>query len=147
METTPNMPVPKCVLVIGGGPTGLVTLRNLTERGQFEHVELYERRDNVGGVWRVIYSSFSYQSIPCGVPIRLFLTNRYFEEEDNANRNPSWLSPAYKGLIGNVLPEFLTFSGHPFPEPPMTPHQPFPTLKETYEYLRSFRNLISNQVL
>ena len=51
MEATPNMPVPKRVLVIGGGPTGLVALRNLTERGQFEHVELYERRDNVGSVW------------------------------------------------------------------------------------------------
>ena len=43
--------LPKQILVIGGGPTGLVALRNLTERGQFEHVELVERRDDVGGVW------------------------------------------------------------------------------------------------
>lgn len=42
---------PKRVLVIGGGPTGLATLRNLTERGNFERVELVERRDDVGGVW------------------------------------------------------------------------------------------------
>ena len=42
---------PQHILVIGGGPSGLVTLRNLTERGQFDRVELVERRDDVGGVW------------------------------------------------------------------------------------------------
>lgn len=42
---------PKRVLIIGGGPTGLVSLRNLKERGSFDSVELYERRDDVGGVW------------------------------------------------------------------------------------------------
>ena len=51
---------------------------------------------------------------------------------------PKWPSPAYKGLIGNVLPEFLSFSEFPFPEPPTTPHQPFPTLVETHAYLRAF---------
>ncbi|KAF8970781.1 hypothetical protein BDZ97DRAFT_1753585 [Flammula alnicola] len=108
-DPSSTLPIPKRVLVIGGGPTGLVALRNLIERGHFEHVELYERRDDVGGVW-------------------------YFEENNEAR----WPSPAYKGLVGNVLPEFLTFSGFPFPEPPSTPNQPFPTLVETHDYLRAF---------
>lgn len=42
---------PKQILVIGGGQAGLVSLRNLLELGQFERVELVERRDDVGGVW------------------------------------------------------------------------------------------------
>jgi threonine dehydrogenase-like Zn-dependent dehydrogenase len=46
------------ILVIGGGPSGLVALRNLTERGHFDRVELVERRDNVGGVWWVLYTLF-----------------------------------------------------------------------------------------
>ena len=46
-----SIPIPQRVLVIGGGPTGLVALRNLLERGKFEHVELWERRDDIGGVW------------------------------------------------------------------------------------------------
>ncbi|RDB29939.1 Thiol-specific monooxygenase [Hypsizygus marmoreus] len=106
---------PKKVLVIGGGPAGLVSLRNLLERGQHDRVELVERRDDVGGVWYL----------------------------DNPGRNspttqrPRWPSPAYPGLIGNVLPEFLSYSKHPFPESPR-PHQPFPTLVETYDYLRQF---------
>jgi hypothetical protein len=40
-------------------------------------------------------------------------------------------------MIGNVIPEFLSFSGHPFPAPPRE-DQPFPTLRETYDYLAAF---------
>ena len=42
---------PRRVLVIGGGPCGLVTLRNFLERGAFDDVQLVERRDNIGGIW------------------------------------------------------------------------------------------------
>ena len=66
---------------------------------------------------------------------------RYFDEPKNSESNggPRWPSPAYKGLIGNVLPEFLCFSQHPFPTPTSADHrQPFPTLMETHDYLRSF---------
>lgn len=36
-----------------------------------------------------------------------------------------------------MIPEFLSFSGHPFPAPPRE-HQPFPTLAETNAYLKQF---------
>ncbi len=49
----PLSTVPQRVLVIGGGPSGLIALRNMIERGGFALVELYERRDDVGGVWSV----------------------------------------------------------------------------------------------
>jgi cation diffusion facilitator CzcD-associated flavoprotein CzcO len=48
--STPN-PRPKRVLIVGAGPSGLVTLRNLIERGRFDAIEVVERRDDVGGVW------------------------------------------------------------------------------------------------
>lgn len=53
---------------------------------------------------------------------------------------PRWPSPAYPGLVGNVLPQYLGFSGFPFPERILKErsHQPFPTLTETHEFLRSF---------
>lgn len=39
------------------------------------------------------------------------------------------------------MPEFLSFSSHPpFPDPPTAPNQPFPSLKETYDYLELFAN-------
>ncbi|KAJ6503874.1 hypothetical protein C8R45DRAFT_894955 [Mycena sanguinolenta] len=110
---------PKRALVVGGGPSGLVTLRNLLQRGDFDDVQLVERRDNVGGVW-------------------------YLDDDPHApNVKPvfaRWRSPAYPGLIGNVLPEFLSFSAFsPFPEPTSTASgQPFPSLSETHAYLRAF---------
>src|SRR5687767_11435577 len=54
-EDPSNLPIPKRVLVIGGGPAGLVSLRNLTERGQFDTVQLVERRSDIGGVWCVYH--------------------------------------------------------------------------------------------
>ncbi|KAJ7245644.1 hypothetical protein B0H12DRAFT_1054168 [Mycena haematopus] len=116
----PNV-LPKRVLVVGGGVSGLVTLRNLLERGKFDNVQLIERRDDVGGVW-------------------------YLDDDPNASNGkprsaaPRWPSPAYPGLIGNVLPEFLSFSAFPpFPEPASTANgQPFPSLSETHTYLRAF---------
>ncbi|KAJ4480875.1 hypothetical protein J3R30DRAFT_3700333 [Lentinula aciculospora] len=113
---------PRTVLVVGGGPAGLVTLRNLVGRskGQFDRVLLVERRDDVGGIW--------YQDEPI-IPSA---------NPTTAMNKPQWPSPAYPGLIGNVLPRFLAFSESPFPETREHPHQPFPTLAETYEYLRAF---------
>ncbi|KAJ6575996.1 hypothetical protein DFH09DRAFT_1150169 [Mycena vulgaris] len=104
---------PKRILILGGGASGLVTLRNLRERGDFDEVQLVERRDDVGGVWYL---------------------------DDETRKSPRWPSPAYPGLIGNVLPEFLSFSAFPpFPEPPSTAaDQPFPSLSETHTYLRAF---------
>lgn len=51
-----------------------------------------------------------------------------------ASASPRWPSPAFPGLIGNILPEYLSFSRFPFP-PRANVHQPFPTLQETHEYL------------
>ncbi|KAF8884130.1 hypothetical protein BD779DRAFT_791507 [Infundibulicybe gibba] len=104
----------RSILVVGGGPSGLVALRNLVGTGGFNRVELVERRGNIGGVW-------------------------YSDDDDLRNNDgrPRWPTPAYPGMIGNVLPEFLTFSGHRFPER-QDPHQPFPTLEETQKYLTDF---------
>ncbi|KAL0579091.1 hypothetical protein V5O48_002933 [Marasmius crinis-equi] len=120
MGSINNPARPKRVLVIGGGPTGLATLSNLLDLGKdvFERVELVERRDDVGGVW--------------------YLDPKPSELPPEQKSKPRWPSPSYPGLVGNVLPEFLSFRNAAFPEPPETPHQPFPTLKETHEYLRKF---------
>lgn len=78
------------------------------------------------------------------VCIQLKLPLRYQDEQVFPSTNtstinkPQWPSPAYPGLVGNVLPEFLSFSCKPFPKTPNDPHQPFPTLLETYQYLRAF---------
>lgn len=62
---------------------------------------------------------------------------RYLEGDSVSK--PRWPSAGYKGLIGNVLPEFLSFSGSPFPPPPTAEEgQPFPNITETFAYLKAF---------
>ena len=130
---TPDPPfsLPKRILIIGGGPAGLVALRNLIKHGGFDKVALVERRSDVGGVWNLERDDEETKG----------------EGEKDVPRKPKWPSPAYPGLIGNVLPKFLSFSGAPFPERPLPddaadPHgkhpQPFPSLDETQAYLRAF---------
>ncbi|KAF5364587.1 hypothetical protein D9758_005588 [Tetrapyrgos nigripes] len=101
----------------GRGPAGLATLRNLVQLSRFDCVKLVEKRDNIGGVW-------------------------YLDDPDLAidegNQRPRWPSPAYPGLVGNVLPEYLSFAGFPFPEPQTAPDEPFPSLQETQAYLQAF---------
>ncbi|KAF8989734.1 hypothetical protein BDQ17DRAFT_1372812 [Cyathus striatus] len=118
--STPSIPAdsylrPNRILIIGGGPAGLTTLHNLTTLGSFDRVELVERRDNIGGVW--------YLDPP--------------DQSHGTAHRHRWPSPAYKGMIGNVLPTNLSFHSFPFPQRP-DPHQPFPTLSETHEYLLAF---------
>ncbi|KAJ7595034.1 hypothetical protein C8J56DRAFT_928249 [Mycena floridula] len=107
------------VLVIGGGAAGLVSLRNLLQLGEFDQVELVERRDDVGGVW--------------------------YLDDPKSSSGPRWPSPAYPGLVGNVLPKYLSFAGSPFPSPP-DPNQPFPTLSETHDYLKAFAAPLSAHI-
>ncbi|KAJ7215355.1 hypothetical protein GGX14DRAFT_608071 [Mycena pura] len=117
---------PRRILVVGGGPCGLVTLRNLIERGPFDDVVLAERRDDVGGVWYVSTALLSSKRSKAGLGAQ--------------RTRPFWPTPAYPALVGNVLSEYLSFSHHPFPEPKSQIH-PYPTLAETHAYLRKFSEM------
>ncbi|KAH8825230.1 hypothetical protein DL96DRAFT_1670406 [Flagelloscypha sp. PMI_526] len=93
---------PKSALVIGGGPSGLITLRNLSK-----YCPSLEQ-SSIGGVW-------------------------FLQNDDN-----KWQSPAYPDLVGNVLPEYLSFSSYPPFPPTEKKEQPFPTIDQTFAYLTSF---------
>lgn len=41
----------KRVAVVGGGASGLVALKALLEQDAFDEVVLFERREDIGGVW------------------------------------------------------------------------------------------------
>ncbi|PWZ00702.1 FAD/NAD(P)-binding domain-containing protein [Testicularia cyperi] len=130
---------PETVLVVGGGATGLVTLRNLVEErgvdehGSFPYFEptLVERRPDVGGVWY-----FSDQTYELERQLGPASTQGQVPLLDPASGKPHWPSPAYLNLRGNVLPEFLQFSGLKFPPP--ANGETFPSLQETHDYLKAF---------
>ncbi|SJX61627.1 related to FMO1-flavin-containing monooxygenase [Sporisorium reilianum f. sp. reilianum] len=129
---------PETVLVIGGGATGIVTLRNLVEergrdsQGSYPLFEplLVERRDDVGGVW--YWSDETYALERTIGPDKVQGLSPVFDPKGT----PHWPSPAYLNLRGNVLPEFLEFRGKKF-DPPAN-GETFPSMSETHNYLKSY---------
>lgn len=129
---------PESVLIVGGGATGLVALRNLVEehgkdaQGDYPLFDplLVERRDDVGGVWYWSDDTYSLER-SIGADKTQGLSPLF-----DPKGQPHWPSPAYLNLRGNVLPEFLEFSGKKF-DPPAH-GETFPSLHETHQYLRGF---------
>ncbi|KAK0543628.1 hypothetical protein OC846_006346 [Tilletia horrida] len=136
-------PRPKSVLVIGGGPAGLVTLRNLLQHGPddsappFERVHLIERRADIGGVWHLDHDTLALEHAHKNHHADGLWPITKHPHSQQPTTRPHWPSPAYPALRGNVLPPFLSFSDFArFPRPAHL--EPFPTLTETYQYLRAF---------
>lgn len=129
---------PESVLIIGGGATGLVTLRNLAEERGHDPQGSYplftpllvERRDDVGGVWYWSDSTYALERSIGADKVQGL--SPVFDPKGT----PHWPSPAYLNLRGNVLPEFLEFSGKKFAPP--SHGETFPSLQETHTYLREF---------
>lgn len=45
--------VPKRVAVIGAGPAGAIAVDALAQEQVFEHIRVFERREDAGGCWYV----------------------------------------------------------------------------------------------
>lgn len=136
--TPPPRSSPESVLIIGGGATGLVTLRNLVEERGTDSSGSYplfnpllvERRNDVGGVWYWSDETYSLER-RVGADKVQGLNPLY-----DPKGRPHWPSPAYLNLRGNVLPEFLEFSGKKMSPP--AGGETFPSMQETHTYLREF---------
>ncbi len=180
MPTVEAQPVhtPESILVVGGGVAGLVSLRNYTVQLPSQQpssssstynprAELWERREQVGGVWFLNEKVASHEQSqtpyatqgqwPMHVPLEQVTQQQQQQQQQNASsqeqQHPVWPSPAYPQLRGNVLPRFLSFSlASPFPPVSRDFHpaeaaaladglikpDPFPTLAETEAYLLRF---------
>lgn len=121
------------VLIVGGGPAGLVTLRNFTADESSHNTSstpldavLYERREDIGGVWFLDADTL-------GLEKRTGYASHQWPIESATH--PRFPSPAYPALIGNLYPRFVSFSGQPFP--PVQEVDVFPTLDETFKYLKT----------
>lgn len=119
------------VLIVGGGPAGIVSLRNfLQDEGDHSgqpglEAVLYERRENVGGVWFLDDETLQLEK-QTG-----YVSGRWPVASSSHLRFPS---PCYPALVGNVLPRFISFSGAPLPPPDNG--DMFPNLVQTYQYLQ-----------
>lgn len=181
IQEDPRIGQPKRMLVIGGGPAGLITLHELLNpfnrpKGvslDGYDIQLYERRDQIGGVWYFEQDNAAQKGWSPSVNVSTTepaeaakdddllrdLTDKnahgvgyqhassdsgYASSSSSPKHNssttsssspPAWPTPAYEGLVGNVLIPLLRFSAMPFPEPA---DGLFPSALETHQYLLDF---------
>lgn len=147
----PVVPVvrPQHVAIIGGGMGGMTALRamrhplegSLVGAGAPLEATLYERRHSVGGVWHLDRETVTQeqkagpQATNGQWPVLLA----------GQHGRPSWPSPAYPRLRGNVAPLYLSgVEAPPFPPPARDEH--FPSRAETESYLAAVARDYQNSI-
>jgi len=175
VPTDPRIGTPKRCLIVGGGPAGLIALheflnpvnRTAEESIDVRHVELYERRAEIGGVWffekdndiakgwtqpskktnttstkDIHPSNGAYASSVTDAKHNGVMYTQADALKDGLavpaakpQRVSRWVSPAYHGLVGNVLPPLLEFAAKPISKPKLGL---FPSMTETHQYLLDF---------
>lgn len=115
------------ILVVGGGPSGTVALRNLiseeSNAAEPFDVVLYERREEIGGVWHLDKDTLDLER------------NAGYTRQwpVPSQTHPRFPSPAYPSLVGNVFTRFVSFSDAPWK--PLPQGELFPTLEQTFDYV------------
>lgn len=113
------MPI-KSIAIIGGGPSGLITLDALIREKLFDNLRLFERRDQAGGCW--IYDD----KPPEPLPEIQKLSNRTADEPASVPETlPRYVpksskqrfldTATYSYLESNVEANAMEFSEEPFP--------------------------------
>ncbi|CCH44050.1 dimethylaniline monooxygenase [Wickerhamomyces ciferrii] len=111
----------RSVGIIGGGPSGAISLDSLIKESTFDKIVLFERKDNFGGTWRADEPKQDIKVKPGSTPQEVdppIPLPQEFENADEelkveiAERVPRWdESPAtYRSLRTNVPERIMTFS-------------------------------------
>lgn len=152
--------------------------RSANEPAEARHVELYERRAEIGGVWFFEQDNDIAKGWP--VSSRKSSSSTAVKENGTPHTNGDyagtvtdakhsgamytqadalkdgftpaakstppvsrWVSPAYHGLVGNVLPPLLEFSAKPIEKPALGL---FPSMTETHQYLLDFAKPLRSHI-
>ncbi|TEA13683.1 Thiol-specific monooxygenase [Colletotrichum sidae] len=101
------------VAVIGAGPSGISAVKALSEEKAFDRIQLFDRRDRVGGTW--IYDkepeAFSPNSAQ---PVRE-VPEKLPQSLPAASENVTARTGIYPSLDSNVGSQVMAFTYKPFP--------------------------------
>jgi hypothetical protein len=115
------MPIINSVAIIGGGPSGAVTLDALVREGVFSNITLFERKEEFGGTWRTDPSQDGRGVKPGSLPSDLDpisdipevvkkLKSGEIVKVDGSAQDKWFGSPALYDLRTNVPERIMTFS-------------------------------------
>ncbi|KAI9307159.1 hypothetical protein BJ944DRAFT_262377 [Cunninghamella echinulata] len=122
------LPTIRRVAIIGGGPGGLVTAKQLKAEKVFDKITIFERKEQVGGTW--VYSPEVNNNPPLPSIDALKVDPPLKKKDPFINLH----SPIYPNLHTNLPTHVMQFRDFDFDE--ATPL--FPTHKDVLNYLQQF---------
>ena len=133
------------VAIVGAGPSGLATAKYLLAEKAFDCVDIFEQRDDVGGIWN-LSSPKRTDQIPIPQTNPRYPEPRGGVEDDSRGLSELSLeleSPLYYYLETNIPKELMVFSDQPLPKesPLFIGHED--TLHYLQRYAKPIRHLIS----
>jgi len=131
------------VAVIGGGPTGIAFARYLLAENSFKAIDVFEQRNNVGGIWNLSGTGRTKR-------ITIPQTNPRYGAEKKAtasirsnNDSLEFESPLYDYLETNIPKTMMAYSDAPFAQSlPLYPKHD-DVLRYLEDYAQPVRHLIS----
>lgn len=124
------------IAIIGGGPAGLAAAKALTsEKAKFT-IDLYERRDQLGGVW-----NFSSDKLGLLPPVPSTNPNGLEKVLEGGHDN-RFLSAMYRNLETNLIDRMMEYNNVPFE--PRTSQ--FVTRSRVLEYVQRYASTIPEGV-
>ncbi|KAI5305636.1 hypothetical protein KEM56_003796 [Ascosphaera pollenicola] len=131
----------KRVAIIGAGPCGLAAAKYLLAEKSFDKIDLFEQRDEVGGVWNISNAADKEKD---QISIPQLDAHPPPEDSEHPERE-AFSSPMYQDLETNIPKELMGFSDLAFPKE----CQVFPRHQDVKEYLikyaKDIRSLIQFQ--
>lgn len=122
------------IAIVGGGCAGLAMLKAaVAEPTKFDLIDLYERRDKVGGLW---YYGGDKTKVHPPVPSTDPSNTQLYDDDEGYNNR--FFSPMYKHLETNITGTMMEYNRVHFPhETPQFPHR-----DEVYEYIKTYSDTI-----
>lgn len=123
----------KKIAVIGAGPSGVAAAKYLLAEEAFDKIDVFEQRDNVGGVWNyTAEADHQMRQVPRTNPHEPL--ERPVWRDSAGRKQPVFISPLYNTLETNIPYPLMQFSDLDFPKDT----QLFPPREVVLRYLESY---------
>lgn len=109
-EQSTGSPGIRRIAIIGGGPTGIAFAKYLSAEKAFDTIDVFEQRDNVGGIWNLSKPEHSSR-IPIPQTDPKYGTQA---KDKDASMSLEFESPLYDYLETNIPKPLMAYSDAPF---------------------------------
>lgn len=135
---TISQPLYNRIAIIGGGPLGLAVAKALAlETVKFDCVDVFERRDNIGGVWyHGGNKALTRPTIPSTSPVDEEIVSTEATVYDR------FFSPIYEHMETNITSKIMEYNGIEFPS--NVPK--YPTREQVEYYIQKYATTIPDEV-